>query len=172
MPTERADAITLKGNAKTLVGDELKPGDTAPAFTLKSSKMEDRSLSDYSGKVKIISCVPSVDTPTCDTETRRFNDEAGKLGDDTVVLTVSMDLPPALGRFCGAAGIDHVETLSDYMTHQFGIDYGVRIKEIGFLARCIFVIDKNDKVTYVQLVKEVADEPDYDAVLEAAKAAA
>ena len=171
MTTERAEAITLKGNPMTLVGDELKAGDAAPAFTLKNAAMEDRSLSDFAGKVKILSCVPSVDTPTCDAETRRFNEEAAKLGDDIVVLSVSMDLPPALKRYCAAADIDQVETLSDYLTHDFGTAYGVRIKEIGFLARCVFVVDRDDQIVYVQLVKEVADEPDYEPVLEAAKSA-
>jgi thiol peroxidase len=170
--TERHAATTLKGNPMTLVGDELKVGDTAPDFTLKATDMSDRKLSDYAGKVKIISCVPSIDTPTCETETRHFNEDAKKLSDDTVVLTVSMDLPPAQKRWCANHDIENVVTLSDYLTHDFGKAYGVRIKEIGFLARCIFVVDKNNKITYIQHVKEVADEPDYDAVIEAAKAAA
>ncbi|NJO55718.1 MAG: thiol peroxidase [Rhodospirillales bacterium] len=141
---------------------------SSPTFT-GSTRSTISSTS--AGKVKIISTVPSLDTPVCDTETRRFNTEAGKLGNDIVVLTVSVDLPMAMKRWCGAAGVDKVHCLSDYLTHDFGTAWGVRIHEIGLLARAIFVVDKNDKVTYVQLVKEVADEPDYTAALAAAKAA-
>ncbi len=169
--TERPAATTLKGNPMTLLGAEVKAGSAAPAFKLKATDMSDKTLADYKGKVKIISTVPSLDTPVCDTETRRFNTEADKLGGDIVVLTVSVDLPMAMKRWCGAAGVDKVHCLSDYLDHDFGTAYGVRIKEIGLLARSIFVVDKNDKVTYVQLVKEVADEPDYNAALAAAKAA-
>lgn len=172
MTTERQAAITLKGNPMTLVGDELRVGDTAPDFKLKGADMSDKTLADFDGKIKLLSCVPSLDTPTCDTETRRFNEEAKKIGDDVVVLTVSMDLPPAQKRWCGAHDVEHVVVMSDYLTHQFGIDYGVRIKEIGFLARCIFVLDRENKVRYVQLVGEVADEPDYGAALAAAREAA
>ena len=169
--TERANAVTLKGNPMTLLGPELKPGDAAPAFSLKAGDMSDKTLADYVGKVKLISVVPSLDTPVCDTETRRFNQEAGGLGDGVVVLTVSVDTPMAQKRWCGAAGVENVECLSDFKDHAFGPAYGVRIKEIGLLARQIIVVDKNDKVAYVQLVGEVADEPDYDAALAAAKAA-
>ena len=169
--TERPSAITLKGNPMTLVGSELNVGDTAPAFTLKASDMSDKTLADYAGKVKIIATVPSLDTPVCDVETRRFNEEAAKLGDKVVVLTVSVDLPMAQSRWCGAAGVDNVETLSDFKDHRFGIDYGVRIKEVGLLARQVMVVDENDTIKYKQLVAEVAEEPDYDAAVAAAKAA-
>lgn len=167
--TERAAAITLKGNPMTLIGDELKAGDKAPAFTLKATDMSDKTLADFAGKVKIISVVPSLDTPVCDTETRRFNDEAGKLGDDIVILTVSVDLPMAQKRWCGAAGVENVVCLSDFKDHSFGKAYGVRIKEIGLLARQVMVVDKDDVIRYVELVPEVAQEPDYDAALAAAK---
>lgn len=169
--TERAEAVTLKGNPMTLVGPELKSGDAAPAFCLKANDMSDKTLADYAGKVKLISVVPSLDTPVCDTETRKFNEHAASLGDGAVVLTVSVDTPMAQKRWCGAAGVDRVHTLSDFKDHAFGPAYGVRIKEVGLLARQIVVVDKDDKVTYVQLVKEVADEPDYDAAIAAAKAA-
>ncbi|MEO0514531.1 MAG: thiol peroxidase [Planctomycetota bacterium] len=169
--TERPAATTLKGNPMTLLGDELKVGDTAPDFSLKANDMSDKSLADYAGKVKLISVVPSLDTPVCDTETRKFNEAAGDLGDGVVVLTVSVDTPMAQKRWCGAAGVENVECLSDFKDHSFGPAYGVRIKEVGLLARQIFVVDADNKITYTQLVGEVADEPDYDAALAAAKAA-
>lgn len=169
--TERAAAVTLKGNPKTLVGDELKVGDAAPDFSLKANDMSDKSLADYAGKVKLISVVPSLDTPVCDTETRKFNEAAGKLGDGVVVLTVSVDTPMAQKRWCAAAGVENVVTLSDFKDHTFGPAYGVRIKEIGLLARQIFVVDAGNKITYSQLVAEVAEEPDYGAALAAVKAA-
>ncbi|MEE9403336.1 MAG: thiol peroxidase [Algisphaera sp.] len=169
--TERSNAVTLKGNAMTLLGPELKVGDTAPGFSLKANDMSDKTLADYAGKVKIISVVPSLDTPVCDTQTRKFNTEAASLGDDVAILTVSVDTPMAQKRWCGAAGVEAVHTLSDFKDHAFGVAYGVRIKEVGLLARQVMVVDKNDKVTYVQLVSEVVDEPDYDAALAAAKAA-
>lgn len=165
----RSGAVTFKGNPMTLVGEELKPGQKAPDFTLIGTDMQPKSLKDYAGKVKVISVVPSLDTAVCDRETRRFNEEAAKLGDDTVVLTVSVDLPMAQKRWCGAAGIDRVVTLSDYKSHDFGKRYGVRIDELGLLARCVFVVGKDDTIKHVELVKEVAEEPDYDRVIEAAK---
>ncbi|MEM6854659.1 MAG: thiol peroxidase [Planctomycetota bacterium] len=169
--TERPAATTLKGNPMTLLGDELKVGDAAPDFSLKATDMSDKSLADYAGKVKLISVVPSLDTPVCDTETRKFNEAASDLGDGVVVLTVSVDTPMAQKRWCGAAGVENVECLSDFKDHSFGPAYGVRIKEVGLLARQIFVVDADNKITYTQLVGEVADEPDYDAALNAAKAA-
>ncbi|MEM1109024.1 MAG: thiol peroxidase [Planctomycetota bacterium] len=169
--TERPETVTLKGNPMTLLGDELKVGDAAPDFSLKANDMSDKSLADYAGKVKLISVVPSLDTPVCDTETRKFNEAASGLGDGVVVLTVSVDTPMAQKRWCGAAGVENVETLSDFKDHAFGPAYGVRIKEVGLLARQIFVVDADDKITYTQLVTEVAEEPDYDAALAAAKAA-
>lgn len=168
---DRAGAITLKGKPMTLEGSELKVGQPAPDFTLTAADMSEKTLRDYEGKVKVISVVPSIDTPVCDTETRRFNEEAAKLGPDVVVLTVSVDAPPALKRWCAAAGIDKVICLSDFKDHDFGKSYGVRIKELGLMARCVFVVDRKDTVSYVQLVPEVAQEPDYAAVLEAAKKA-
>jgi len=166
--TERAAAVTLKGNAMTLVGDELKVGDKAPDFVLKANDMSDKSLADFAGKVKIISIVPSLDTPVCDTQTRKFNEDAGSL-DGVVVLTVSVDLPMAQKRWCGAAGVENVVCLSDYKDHSFGKAYGVRIKEVGLLARQVMVVDKNDTIQYIELVPEVAQEPNYGAALAAVK---
>jgi len=169
--TERAAAITLKGNPMTLVGDALKVGGKAPDFTLKAVDMSDKSLADFAGKVKIISVVPSLDTAICDTQTRKFNEDAGSLN-NVVVLTVSVDLPMAQKRWCGAAGVDNVVCLSDYKDHSFGKAYGVRIKEVGLLARQVMVVDQNDTIQYVELVPEVATEPNYDAALAAAKSLA
>jgi len=166
--TERAAAITLKDNPVTLIGPELKVGDQAPDFTLKANDMSDKTLADFAGKVKIISIVPSLDTPVCDTQTRKFNEQAGGL-DGVVVLTVSVDLPMAQKRWCAAAGVDNVVCLSDFKDHSFGKAYGVRIKEVGLLARQVMVLDKDNTIQYIQLVPEVAEEPDYDAALAAAK---
>ena len=168
---DRSGVVTLKGNTVSLVGDELKIGTKAPVFTLIANDMSPKSLNDYQGKVKILSIVPSLDTPVCDTQTRTFNRRASELGDDVVILTISVDLPMAQKRWCGASDVNQVECLSDYKDHSFGMAYGVRIKEVGLLARTIVVLDQNDTVKYIEIVPEVAEEPDYDAALEAAKAA-
>jgi thiol peroxidase len=165
---ERKGVITFKGTPFTLLGPEIKAGDKAPDFRVVDTSLAPVSLSDFKGKVKIISAVPSLDTPVCDTETRRFNQEAAKLPGDVVVLTVSLDLPFAQKRWCAAAGIDKVRTLSDYQDRSFADAYGVLIKELKLLSRSIFVVDANDTVRYVQHVKEVTEEPDYAAALEAA----
>ena len=169
--TERPNAVTMKGSPKTLLGKELKVGDAAPDFSLKANDMSDKSLADFDGKVKLVSVVPSIDTAVCGTETRTFNEKAASLGDDIVILTVSIDTPMAQKRFCAAHDIEQVHMLSDFKDHTFGPAWGVRIKETGMLARQVFVVDKNNKIVYTQLVKEVADEPDYDAALNAAKSA-
>jgi thiol peroxidase len=161
--------ITMKGNPLTLMGDEVKIGDKAPDVEVLGNDLSPVKLSSYRGKVCIISSVPSLDTPVCDMETRRFNQEAGDLGTDVVVLTISMDLPFAQSRWCGAAGVDKVITLSDHRDAAFGKAYGVLIKELRLLARAVFVLDREGVLRYIQLVKEVAEEPDYDAVLEAVK---
>ncbi len=165
---ERKGVITFKGNPMTLLGPELRPGDKAPDFQVVDNALTPVTLSDFRGKVKIISAVPSLDTPVCDTETRRFNQEAAKLPGNVVVLTVSMDLPFAQKRWCAAAGVDKVRTVSDYQDRSFALSYGVLIKELKLLSRSIFVVDGSDTVRYVQHVKEVTSEPDYAAVLEAA----
>ena len=167
--TERAGIVTVGGKPVTLVGQEVKVGDIAPEFTAIGNDMEEVRFSSYLGKVCVICSVGSLDTATCDMETRRFNAEAGTLGNDVVILTVSMDLPFAQKRWCGAAGIDKVITLSDYRDAEFGNAYGVMTKESRLLARAIFVVDREGIVQYVQLVKELADEPDYDAVITAVK---
>ncbi len=164
---ERVGAITLKGNPLTLVGNEVKVGSTAPDATLVANDLSEVKLSSFKGKKIILSVVPSLDTPVCDTQTKRFNQEAAKLG-DVVILTISKDLPFAQKRWCGASGATAVKTLSDYRGN-FGEIYGVLIKGLALLARAIFVIDEHGKVIYTQLVKEVASEPNYDEVLKAVK---
>lgn len=167
---ERTGIITFKGNPMTLLGPQLQVGDTAPDFSVVDTSLTPVTLASSNGKIRIISAVPSLDTPVCDTETRRFNQEAATLPENVVVLTVSLDLPFAQKRWCGAAGIDRVTTLSDYRDRSFGQNYGVLIKELLLLARCIFVVDSQDTIRYIQQVPEVTNEPDYAAVLAAVKA--
>jgi thiol peroxidase len=161
--------VTMKGNPLTLVGNEVKVGQPAPDFEVIANDMSSVKLSSFKGKVCIICSVPSLDTSVCDVETRRFNEEAGKLGSGVVVLTISMDLPFAQKRWCGAAGVKNVQTLSDHRDASFGKAYGVLIKELRLLARAVFVADKNGIIRYIQVVKELSTEPDYKAVLEAVK---
>ena len=172
MAEERKGAVTMRGNPMTLVGPEVKAGQKAPEFHSVDKGMAPIGLDKFPGKVKIISVIPSIDTPVCDAQTRLFNEEAAKLG-DVQILTVSMDLPFAQARWCGAAGVDKVTMVSDFRDpHDFGNKYGVMIKELGLLARAVFVVDKNDNVTHAEYVKEIASHPDYDATLAAAKKAA
>ena len=160
----------MKGNPLTLLGNEVKVGQKAPDVELVANDLSAVKLSSLcQGKVCIITSVPSLDTSVCDTETRRFNVEAGNLGKDVVVLAVSMDLPFAQARWCGAAGVENVQTLSDHRDAAFGESYGVLIKGLRLLARAVFVVDKQGVVQYEELVKEVASEPNYAAALEAAK---
>jgi len=166
---ERKGAVTLRGNPLTLAGKEVKVGDKAPDVELLDTDLKPVRISGFRGKVVVVSAVPSLDTPTCDMETRRFNTEAAKLGEDIVILTVSTDLPFAQKRWCGAAGVDKVKTVSDHREAAFGLSYGVLIKELRLLARSIFVVDRDGVVQYVQHVKEIAQEPDYAAVIAAAK---
>ena len=166
---ERSGAVTMQGNPLTLVGSELNIGDAAPDIEVLDNDLNPVKLSNYKGKVCIVSTVPSLDTPVCDMETRRFNQEAANLGDDIVILTISTDLPFAQKRWCGAAGVEKVVTLSDHREAAFGDASGVLIKELRLLARAVFVVDKSGVVRYVQLVKEITEEPDYDAVIAAAK---
>ncbi|UQZ36075.1 thiol peroxidase [Paenibacillus sp. PK3_47] len=169
MTQERTGAATFKGNPITLIGPELKPGDSAPDFTISKNLLEEASLSDFAGKIKLISVVPSLDTGVCDAQTRRFNTEAAELGDDVVILTISTDLPFAQARWCGAAGIDRVITLSDHKDTSFGQAYGVLIKEFRLDMRSIFVVDKNNKLAYVEYLGEMAEHPDYEAAVAAVK---
>ena len=169
--SDRSGAVTFKGNPMTLEGDGVKVGDPAPDVTVVAQDFSEKKLSDYRGKTVLLSVVPSLDTGVCDKETRTFNEKAADLGDDVVVLTVSMDLPPAQKRWCGAAGVDRVECLSDYKHHSLAKGFGLRMQELGLLARAIYVIDKDGKIVYEQLVDEVTHEPDYEEALEAAKKA-
>ena len=167
--TERMGVITLKGNSVTLVGDELKVGDTAPDATVLDNALNPVGLSSFRGKVCVICAVPSLDTPVCDMETRRFNQEAAALGENVRVLVISTDLPFAQKRWCGAAGVANVQTLSDHRETAFGREYGVLIQELRLLARAVFVVDAKGVVQYVEIVKEVAEEPDYKAILDAVR---
>ena len=167
--------VTLKGNPINLGGSEVKPGDDAPDFTAVDTSLQPARLSDAKGKVIILSSVPSLDTAVCDTETRRFNQEAAGLGENIEVWTISMDLPFAQKRWCGAAGVDRVKALSDFRDRSFGQGYGVQIQNgplEGVNARAVFVVGGDGKVKHVEYVKEIASEPDYDAALRAAKDAA
>lgn len=169
---ERENAITFKGNPLTLVGAPISVGQPAPDFTAAANDLSPYQLSNDAGKVVILSSVPSLDTPVCDTETRRFNEIAASLGDDVEIVTISMDLPFAQARWCGAAGVKHVKhvkTVSDYKGADYGTKYGLLIKELHLLARAVVVVDRQGVVQYVQLVPEVTQEPDYDAVVEAVK---
>ncbi|BBN99109.1 thiol peroxidase [Sporolactobacillus terrae] len=170
MSEEKKGIATVGGNPITLIGPELKVGDKAPDFTVNKDLMEEKSLSDYAGKIKLISVVPSLDTKVCEAQTRRFNEEATKFGDGVAVLTISVDLPFAQDRFCSVAGIDNLDTLSDYKTHAFGKNYGVLIKELQLDMRSIFIIDQENTIRYVQYVKEMTDHPDYEAALNALRA--
>ncbi len=166
---ERIGLVTMKGNAVTLLGDELKVGDAAPDFTATGNDLGPVEFSSFRGKAVIISAVPSLDTPICDMSTRRFNEDASKLGADVVVLTVSMDLPFAQSRWCGAAGLDQAVTLSDHRAAEAGLATGMLIKELRLLGRAVFVLGRDGVVVYEQIVGEVTNEPNYDAALGAAK---
>ena len=169
--SERAGLVTMKGNPLTLVGDEVRAGQKAPDFTVVGNDLSPVTLGAYRNKTLVLASVPSLDTPVCDLETRRFNEEAGRLGQDVRILTISMDLPFAQKRWCGAAGVKNLLTLSDHRDASFGMAYGVLIKELRLLARAVFVVDRGGVVRYVQWVKELATEPDYKAALDAIKQA-
>jgi len=166
---ERKEEITFQGNPLTLLGSALNVGDSAPDVALLGNDLSPVQLSAYKGKVCVISVVPSLDTPVCDIQTRKFNEEAGNLGDNVAILTMSMDLPFAQARWCGAAGVDKVATLSDHRDAAFGEAFGLLIKELRLLARAVLVVDQEGIIQYNQLVKEVTEEPDYSAVLAAVK---
>jgi thiol peroxidase len=167
--SERFGAVTMKGNPLTLVGQEVKVGDPAPDFLVVDNNLGPFQFSSRAGKVSILSSVPSLDTPVCDLETRRFNQEAASLDPEVEILTISMDLPFAQKRWCGAAGVDRVKTFSDHREAAFGLAYGVLIKELRLLARAVLVVDGSGIIRYLQLVKEIATEPDYEAVLKAVR---
>jgi thiol peroxidase len=172
MVTERTGLIKVGGRDATVIGDDIQVGQTAPDFNAHATDWTVvRGLSDTRGKVRILTPLPSLDTEVCDRETRRFNQEAAGLGEEIVILVISTDLPYAQKRWCGAAGVDRVKTLSDHMAAEFGEKYGCLIKERRTLRRAVFVVDRNDKVVYAAYMPALGDEPDYEAVLTAARAA-
>src|ERR1700720_4394883 len=168
---ERSAATTLRGNPMTLVGPELKAGDKAPDFKAVDNGLKPVTLASTGDAVRIFSVVPSLDTPVCDAQTKRFNEESGKLP-DVSIYTFSMDLPFAQKRWCGAFGVDHVKMVSDHRDASFGSAYGTLIKELRIMSRAIFVVDKNNVVRHVEYVKQVGDHPNYEAALVAARASA
>ena len=170
MSEERIGVTTFKDRPVTLLGPEVRVGDRAPEFTVLGNDMSPVTLADSAGIVRVISVVPSLETPVCDQQTRRFNTEAANL-DGATVLTVSVDLPFTQARWCGAAGIDAVRTVSDYRDLSFGLAYGVVIKELRLLARAVFVVDATDTVVHAEYVPAVGEHPDYDAAIEAARRA-
>ena len=170
MTNHRSGAVTFKGNPLTLVGDELTPGAKAPDFDLccyGADGMQHVKRDDFSGKPLIVSVVPSLDTPVCQVQTKTFNSRVASLGDKVSALTVSLDLPFAMNRFCGAESIESMKNGSDYMDRSFGKDWGVLIDELKILARAVFILDGEGVVQYVQVVPEVAEEPDYDSAIAA-----
>ena len=169
--SERTGELTFKGGPLTLLGPRLSVGGPAPEFKLTANNLSPVTLADSAGKVRLISVVPSLDTGVCDAQTRRFNEEAAALGKNVVVLTVSADLPFAQARWCGAAGVDQVQTLSDHYDMNFANSYGVHIKELRLDTRAIFVVDSAGTLVHVEYVPEMTDHPDYKAALAAAKAA-
>ena len=165
---ERKGVVTFQGNPLTLVGNAVKVGDKAPSFVALDKDLTPVRLSDFSGRIKIISVTPSLDTPVCNLQATTFNREAQSLTEDMALINISMDLPFAIARFCSTHGIDKLRTLSDHRDASFGIGYGVLVEELRLLARSIFVIDKADVVRYAEIVPEMTKEPDYDKALEAA----
>jgi len=163
---KRAGVVTMKGNPVTLVGKAIKAGDQAPDFTALTKDMQPYGLREMEGKIKLISVVPSIDTGVCDLQTIRFNEEAGQL-ENTVVITISMDLPFALNRYCASKGIDNAITLSDHREASFGTNYGFLMEELRLLSRGVVVIDQSNQVRYAEYVSEVGTHPDYDRALEA-----
>ena len=168
--TVRTDVFKLGDKFATLLGDEVKVGDVAPEFTsVVPGWITVNPLQESKGKVVILSAVPSLDTETCDRETRRFNEEAARLSDDIVIYTISMDTPMAQKRWCGAAGVDRVKVVSDMVEADFGLKYGVLIKERRYLRRAVFIVDRDGRLVYVNYLPTLGEEPDYDEVINAAK---
>lgn len=166
---ERKDLFAVKGNPVTLLGNPVKPGDMAPEIVASDNSLKDVKLSDFAGKVVVISVFPSIDTPVCANQTRAFNKRATELSDDVVILTISKDLPFALGRFCAAEGINNIHTLSDYKFSKFGLDYGYLVKENQLLARGVVIVDKKGVVKYTEITKDIVIEPDYDKAIAVVK---
>lgn len=166
---KRKGVVTMEGNPVTLLGNEVKVGDKAPDFTVLKNDLTPFTLKDAGDKIKIISVVPSIDTGVCELQTINFNETASKLGEDVLILTISVDLPFAQQRFCGAKGIDRVITLSDHKDLSFGLNYGFVMEEFRLLARGVVILDRDNTVRYVEYVKEVTTHPDYDKALEEVK---
>lgn len=166
---ERKDAVKFKGAALTLIGNNLQPGDKAPSFIVIDKGLKEIAYKDLGRNPKLISVTPSLDTPVCGAQARRFNVEAAKLPAEFQIINISMDLPFAIDRFCAAAGIDRIMTFSDYRHAYFGMAYGVLIKELRLLTRAIFVIDSHDIIRYKEIVPEITDDADYAAALTAAR---
>ncbi len=166
---ERKNVVTLKGNPVILVGDEARVSQKASEFKVLAHDLTEKTLGDFKGKVKLIASVPSLDTPICDLQIKRFNDEASNISKDVVIIFISMDLPFAQKRFCQEFDINKIKTFSDHRDAEFGIKYGVLIKELRLLARAIFLIDKDDTIRYVEYVKEIGTPPNYEAALNAIK---
>jgi thioredoxin-dependent peroxiredoxin len=164
---ERKGIVSQKGSGLTLIGPDIKAGDRAPDFAALDGGMKPVRLSDYRGKIVIISAVPSLDTKVCELQTIKFNEEAAKL--NAVILTISMDLPFAQTRFCHTLKIDKIKTISDFKDREFANAYGLYIKETGLIARSVFVIDKEGMITYRQIVKDISEQPDYDTAVKEAK---
>jgi thiol peroxidase len=164
---KRTVSITMRGKPLVLAGKDIAIGDKAPEFTCLDGNLNEVRLKDFAGKIKVISVTPSLDTPVCDLQLRRFNHEAAVMPEDVVVLNVSMDLPFAISRFCAVAGIDKARALSDHRDASFGNAYGVLMRELRLLARSIFIIDKDNIVRYKEIVPEQTNHPDYDKALEA-----
>lgn len=163
---KNAQKVTFGGNPVTLLGEAAKPGNQAPEFTVVNADMQAVKLSDFDGKIKVLSIAPSIDTPVCANQTRTFNKEATKLNDKVTVISISVDLPFALKRFCAAEGIENVETLSDHKEVDFGKKYGFLIEEFRLLARGIVIIDESNEIKYVEYVPEIGEEPNYEKALE------
>ncbi|MDR3254868.1 MAG: thiol peroxidase [Synergistaceae bacterium] len=166
---ERAGIITMNGKALTLLGDEAKVGDKARDFKLLDMNMEQKTLADYAGKIKVISVTPSLDTPVCDLQIHRFNEEAASQPGSVALLNISADLPFAIKRFCAAGGVNSAVALSDHKDVSFGLAYGILIKELRLLARSVFIIGVDDVVHYADIVTEQTNEPNYDEAIRALK---
>ncbi len=162
-----SQTVTFKGNPLHLTGEEIKVGDPAPDFRVVDNELKPVRLTDLKGKIAVLVAVPSLDTPVCDLESQKFNQKAGQMGDTVRMLVLSMDLPFAQKRWCGAHDIKNIQTVSDYQDRSFGNAYGVLIQELQLLTRAIFIIDRNGLVQYRQIVKEITEEPDYDEAIRA-----
>ncbi len=162
---ERNDFVTFAGNQVALLGNALKVGDKAPDFKAIDKNLKEIKLSDFDGKIKIISVAPSLDTTVCNLQAIRFNEEAAKLPPDVVIINITVDLPFAISRFCSATGVDRIKVLSDHRDVSFGNAYGVLMKGPRLLSRAVFIVDRKNIIQYIQIVKEVSQHPDYDSVL-------